>query len=186
MGTRLVPWPFICGIYVGSVGAAVGQTVTLADLQGATIRNRVIYQQEGLRADGQPFLNQATFDNTVTINSENSLTNATAITVEGRVVNSFSGTFALGKPKEVRRSGGGHAVFVFEGGKLTLLSTFKAGGFKRTITFARAAGGLRCSVSAPFARESGAPIFDWTTGSGSRVRTTSIKPMSSSCEVSQR
>jgi hypothetical protein len=179
-------WLLVCCVYTGSVGAAFGETVTLAELQGVAIHDRVIYQEQGLRADGRPFSNQMTFDNVVTINSESSLTNATTITVGGRVANSFSGTFTVGDPKEVRRSGGGHAVFIFEGGKLTLLSTFKAGGFKRTITFTRAAAGLRCGVSAPFARESGAPTFNLTTGGGVDVRMTDIKPISSSCEVSQR
>jgi hypothetical protein len=167
------------------VQAAFGQTVTLAELQGAVIHNKVIYQQEGLRGDGQRFSSQMTFDNTVTINSESSLTNATTITIGDRVTDSFSGTFAVGKPREVSRSGGGHAIFVFEGGRLTLLSTFRAGGFKRAITFTRGAGGLRCSVSAPFARESGAPTFNWTTRSGFDVRTVNLKSISSSCQVSQ-
>ena len=166
--------------------AAFGQTVTLAELRGATIQSRVVYLMEGLRGDGRPFSSQDSFDNTVTINSEDSLTNRTTIANGNRVINSFSGTFTLGKPREVQRSGGGHAVFLFEGGKLTMLASFRTGGFKRTITFARGAGGLECSVSAPFARETGAPIFEWTTPNGANVRVIHIKPISSSCQVSQR
>ena len=52
----------VCCVCAGTVDAAIGQTVTFLELHGATIHHRVIYRQEGLRGDGQPFSNQNTID----------------------------------------------------------------------------------------------------------------------------
>jgi hypothetical protein len=84
--------------------------------------------------------------------------------------------------------GGGHALWVFENGKLIVLQTFKAGAFKATIAFSRRAEGFGCTIHSGFARETGVAAFEWNWTSpivGGDIRMKSIKPVSSSCQVTR-
>jgi len=164
--------------------------VSFADLQGAIIQTRVLYEREGLN-NGRPFQNQGEVVNTITITSANSLTTSvvsTAQTPRGtRTSPTRSGAFTLGQPREVPSAGGGHVLWIFEDGKLINLRTFRAGGYRGTISFSRGPDGLRCAIRAAYAREAGVADWNWVSPiTGTDIQMKSVKPISSSCEVSKR
>jgi hypothetical protein len=184
-------WLLGCSVCVGLSGAASTQgAVSFADLQGAVIQTRVLFQREGL-SNGRPFQNQGEVVNTITITSANSLTTSavsTADTPRGtRTSPTRSGSFTLGQPREIQAAGGGHALWIFEDGQLINLRTFRAGAYKGTISFSRGADGLRCTIRAAYAREAGIADWNWISPiTGTDIQMKSIKPISSSCQVSKR
>jgi hypothetical protein len=97
------------------------------------------------------------------------------------------GTFTIGKPKGVRYLGSGEAVWIFEGGKLVSLRTYREGAFKTVISFSRSSNGLTCSVHAAFAREGGVGAIEFqTAGRGQDIKVLSAKVASTSCHVHTR
>jgi hypothetical protein len=169
---------------------ALGETpVSLADLKGAVIHTRMRYDQEGFR-NNVPFQNQSEIAQTITVESETSLKVSVTVTANTwRGVRSSApslGTVTLGVPREVRSAGGGHVLWLFEDGKFVVLRTFKAGGFRSTISFTRGARGLACTVHSAFARETGTANFRWTSPVvGSDIEMKRMTPISSSCTVSR-
>jgi hypothetical protein len=188
---KIYGWLVACSICVGlSEPARAQQPVSFADLQGAVIQTRVLFQQDGL-SNGRPFQNQAERVSTITITSTNTLTNsvfATAHTPRGpRTSPTRSGSFTLGQPREIPSVGGGHILWIFEDGKLISLRTFRAGGFRSTISFSRGPEGLRCAISAAYAREAGIADWNWISPiTGTDIQMKSVKPISSDCEVVKR
>jgi hypothetical protein len=145
-------WLVACSTCVGLSGPVCAQQpVSFADLQGAVIQTRVLFQQDGL-SNGRPFQNQAERLNTITITSANSLTTSVVSTAYNpwgtRTSPTRSGSFTLGQPREVPSAGGGHVLWIFQDGQLIQLRTLKAGAYKGTISFSRSAEGLRCTFRA--------------------------------------
>src|ERR1700730_8517278 len=98
---RAYGWFLGCSICIGLSGSArAQQSLSFADLQGAVVHTRVLFQQEGL-SNGQPFQNQAETVSTITINSTNTLTTtvvSTAYNPQGtRTCPARSGSFTLGQ-----------------------------------------------------------------------------------------
>lgn len=188
---KIYGWLLGCSICVGLPGAVLAQQgVSFADLQGAVIHTRVLFQQEGL-SNGQPFQNQAEAVSTITIDSSNTLTNtvvSTAYNPQGtRTSPPRSGSFTLGQPREISSAGGGQALWTFQAGKLTNIRTFKAGAYRGTISFTHDADGLRCTLHAAYAREAGVADWNWISPiTGTDIRMKSIKPISSDCQVAKR
>jgi len=101
----------------------------------------------------------------------------------------FGGTVTLGKAGAVTNLGGGHHVWFFERGRLTLLRTYRAGGYKIEIAFTRREDELNCTVRAPFVREIGASSIELESimGAGrANIKILSSKQISSSCKVASR
>ena len=188
---RAYGWFLGCSICVGLSGAVLAQpSVSFADLQGAVIHTRVLFQQEGL-SNGQPFQNQAEAVSTITIDSTNTLTNtvvSTAYNPRGiRTSPPRTGSFTLGQPREVSSAGGGNAMWSFQDGKLINIRSFKAGAYRGTISFSRGAEGLRCTLHAAYAREAGIADWNWISPiSGTDIRMKSIRPISSDCQAAKR
>lgn len=184
-------WLLGCIVCAGASEPAGAQDrVSFADLQGAVIHTRVLFQQDGL-SNGQPFQNQAEVVSTITIDSANTLTNtvvSTAYNPRGvRASPPRTGSFTLGQPREVAAAGGGHALWIFQDGQLINLRTFRAGAYKGTISFSRGPEGLRCSIRPAYAREAGIADWNWVSPiSGTDIQMKSIKPISSSCQVTKR
>jgi hypothetical protein len=131
---RAYGWFLGCSICIGLSGPVrAQQPVSFADLQGAVIHTRVLFQQEGL-SNGQPFQNQAEAVSTITIDSTNTLTNtvvSTAYNPRGiRTSPPRSGSFTLGQPREISSAGGGNAMWSFQDGKLVNIRSFKAGAYR--------------------------------------------------------
>jgi hypothetical protein len=164
--------------------------VSFADLQGAVIHTRALFQQEGL-SNGQPFRNQAETVSTITITSSNTLTTTTVSTAYNpqgtRTSPPRSGSFTLAESREVPSAGGGHVLWTFQDGKLSNIRTFRAGAYRGIISFSRGAEGLRCTLRAAYAREAGIADWNWISPiSGTDIRMKSIKPVSSECQVAKR
>jgi hypothetical protein len=92
-------------------------------------------------------------------------------------------SFTLGHPRQTASMGGGHAVWIFADGVLTMLRTYKVGGFKMSIAFARHETGLTCSIEAPHAREVGAGNIRRESAFGGSWEIISAKQISSSCKI---
>jgi hypothetical protein len=179
---------FVASVICISYRAANAETpVTIAELQGAIIRTRVLAQQEGLH-NGLPFRNTAETNLSITINSPSSLT-ATAVDTAhnprgDRSSPSRSGTFILGKPREVQGPLSGHRLWIFEDGKLTTLGTFQGGGFRTTISFSRGTDGLHCVIHSALAHESGVDGWRWVSPvTGETIQMKTRTPIESSCTV---
>jgi hypothetical protein len=169
---------------------AWSQPVTFADLQGATIEAVVVMQQLR-RSGGQTHSGESRQTWRTVIGPGDTIQSTSSTTASSprgtRTSAPRTGSFTLGKPRAVSDLGGGDAVWVFTNGTLNYLRTYRgAGGYKRTFTFARRAGGLTCTVRTAFARESGVGDIELESPvSGSRVEILSSKQVSSSCRVSK-
>lgn len=87
----------------------------------------------------------------------------------------------IGLPKQAA-TGSGHALWILDGDKLTLLRTFETGGIKAEITI----NGASCSVRAPLVREQGAGnIRRSDSVVGGPVEVLSAKLTSASCRISR-
>ncbi len=93
----------------------------------------------------------------------------------------------LGKVVEPGNLDGGQAVWMFENGALTTLRIYgNAGGFKRTIIFARDGDAFTCKIDAAYLREDGVGRVAFRSAVDN-VPTTILnsKQVSSSCKVSK-
>lgn len=168
--------------------AASAQAVSFADLQGATVEASVTYRQDRRTASGETS-GEVRQNWRLVIGPGEAIQYTSTITASGprgsRSSAPNAGTARLGRPGQARSHGGGHGLWVFMGGTLTFLRTYQGeGGYKRSITFRRGAGGFTCSIRTAFARENGrGPVRFTSPISGSEVEILRAQPISSSCRV---
>jgi hypothetical protein len=177
---------------------AWSQTVTFADLQGSVIEASVVYDQTVRWAGAGRDVRQTRLqtDLRTVIGPGNAITDTWTVMVTShrgtRQSTPETASYTLGRPQQVSNLGGGHAVWTFADGELTFLRTYKTGGYKRTIAFARAAraaggaGGLTCTIRAPVAREEGAGEIRTESPFGGELEVLSRKQVSSTCRVTRR
>jgi hypothetical protein len=178
---------FACAL-VSTLGSlpAWGQTVTLADLDGAIVETSVGYQNTA-RWNGQNVSTQSRTDRKIIMGPadmgrvEWTMTSHSSRGTRTTAPKSYS--FTLGQPRETASMGGGHIVWLFNDGVLTLLRTYKVGGFKMSITFARHDGGLTCSIQQAHAREVGAGNIRRESAFGGSWEIISAKQISSTCRI---
>jgi hypothetical protein len=175
---------------VAPPGAALAQSVTQADLEGHVVEARVVMDQQ-LRREGRDFPAQldqrlrlrflpgAAVEFHVSSTSHTPRGTKPGPDQKGRVV--------IGKVVDARNMDGGQAVWVFEDGALTSLRTYgNAGGYKRTISFARSDKGLTCVVKATFVREEGVGrVATRSVIDNVPVTILSAKQSASNCRVSK-
>ena len=177
-------------LVVGSWPAvAAAQPVTFPDLQGAVIEASVVYHQDRL-SDGEERSGRVQQDWRFVIGPGDQIQYRSVITSFGRRGGSRasapeSGTARLGRPGQPRSHGGGDGVWVFEAGTLTFLRTYRGeGGYRRSIGFRRAGGGLGCTITTAFAREAGTGAIRYTSPvNGRTIEMLRATTLSSSCRV---
>jgi len=175
-----------CAAFV-AVAPAWGQTVTLEDLRGSVIEATLVFEQHGL-ANGRFVSDTYRVDRQMTFGSGDTVQDNVTRTVEGAKRTrrqSGSGSYTLGQAREVSNFGGGHVVYLFSNGALTILRTYKEGGQKVEIAFTRDPAGIGCSIRAPYAREKGGDV-QMTGLFGAHLQHWTQKQISSSCRVSKR
>jgi hypothetical protein len=166
----------------GWAAPALAQAVTWAELQGAVIESASRYTIRILR-DGIERSTMSRGSWKINVGPGQSISGTLTRETRGGI-KTDSGTFTLGRPQKFAD---GDTVWFFENGSLVNLRTFQAGGIKVTYTFTRRAGGLACSVHAPWVRESGeATISRDAVGGIGNVQVLGAKQESSSCSVSRR
>jgi hypothetical protein len=165
------------------------QPVTLSDLKGAVVEASVTLDQRVKRGD-QEFSNQFRQDVNIRFGAD-SIDWTITPTVTGprgtRQGDVRSGKSVLGRPQESRRLGGGDSVWLFADGTLTTLRTYtEAGGYKRSIAFARSGGGITCTARETFMRETGVGRIALRSGIDDVPTTVlSARQVSSSCRVTK-
>ena len=150
---------FVCAAILAALTTpAWGQAVTLADLEGAVVEASVTYQNRALWR-GQPISNQSRSDWKITMGRDGAGRVESTMTVHNergsRTTSPSSSSFIAGRPTQTSGQGGGHRVWIFNNGVLTMLRTYISGGFKVSVAFARGAQGLTCTIRAVHAREVG-------------------------------
>jgi hypothetical protein len=165
---------------------AWAQAVTLAELQGAVIEVTIEYEVVGQR-NGRPFSGRSQDHRKIVIgpgDTEHDVDTTTWFSARGpRVSAPRSGSSNLGQPKVARALGGGHRLLLYESGVLTLMRTFKVGGYKTEIRLARGAEGFTCAATAPMMHESGTDNTRLDSAFGGEVEILSQKQISSSCRI---
>jgi hypothetical protein len=158
------------------------QAVTWAELQGSVIQSSTMFSIHR-RINGREDWDKVRGSWKILVGPGQTITGT--LTREGGAgIKSESATFTLGRPQAFAD---GSTVWFFENGLLVNLRTFQAGGIKVTYTFSRRAGGLACTVKAPFVRESGvATIQRDSIRGGGNVEILGTKIDSSTCRVSRR
>jgi hypothetical protein len=184
----------VCCLAAGAVtmaSSAWPQAVTLADLQGATIRFSSVHNERLIR-DGQERSVDLHTAGQVTIGPGNTVTSSvTSTSVSGRgsrTGSPGSGTFTLGKPGKT--TGGDDVLWILSDNSLVRLRVYgggSGGGQILRIGLRRGADGLHCTFSMPFAREKGAgAIRKGSAVDGVPIEILSWKPVSTSCQVSKQ
>ena len=117
------------------------QTVTPADLEGYAVDTRVVIDQR-TRRDGREFNVQMHFGAQIAFEPDQCCQVRVIVdriwTARSAAGPCKKGRALLGKVIEARNLDGGQVVWMFENGALTTLRIYgNAGGFKRTIHFAR-------------------------------------------------
>jgi hypothetical protein len=172
-----------CALSAFLVGSAFGQqNVTFADLKGAVIHTLVRYENVG-SGNGRPFRNVSESNQTIRIISDQAATFTTVFKNDARQTSpTRSGSFTLGKTLETQ---GGDHHWTFQDGELIHFRTFKAGGWRSTITFTRNGDkGFGCKVRSVFLSESGVAGWNWTSPiTGENIRMHSSRAIYSSCQV---
>jgi hypothetical protein len=165
------------------------QEVTLADLEGMTVRTAnsftARYRNEKGEANGG-----FTLSGVYKIEPSGSLHVSLAReswwdTPNGRKTGQWqrSSNATLGVPQK-DPDGGGDALYLFEDSTLKGLRALQVGGGTTTITFKKSATGLTCTTTLVMAREVGAGATVARSGSeGRRVQILNSKPTSSTCTV---
>jgi hypothetical protein len=170
--------------------SAFGQAVTPADLEGAVVHASVTLDQQ-IQREGRQFGVQLTQQIRIVFRPDSMIDwsiTPTARSARGtRQGPTRKGMIALGKPRDSKFLGGGQAVWIFEDGTLTSLRTYaKAGGYKRTIAFAREGNSFTCTVKDTFVREEGVGYIALHSSiDNAPVRVIGAKQTSSSCKVSK-
>jgi len=167
-------------LFLMQAGAALALTVE--DLHGAKIELRVNYDMRVRRAEGD-------FSTTMDVLWRMSVSDGkisgsvtrTVTTPRGPRTRSHQMNGAIGQPKQAA-TGSGHALWILEGDKLTLLRTFETGGLKAEITI----NGSSCTVRAPLVREQGAGNTKRSDSVvGGSVEVLSARQTSGSCRISR-
>jgi hypothetical protein len=189
MGRRLKPFWLAGGLSALTAAPVWGQPISLADLDGTTVEESVLYDRfSSINGDKSSY--QVKIDRTVSI-AGNTITDTE---VDSRIDSNGThvgptrrgGSWTLGQPKEVQRLGGGHKLWTFSNGTLTLLRVFVGGGYSTQITFQRTTAGLTCTVKAPLLHEIGtAELSIQQNNRGQEVHILSSKQISSSCKVTK-
>jgi hypothetical protein len=182
----LFPWLFV----PAALSPAWAQPMTLADLEGAVIDVRLLREQR-ISREGREFSNQFQSDFKLEIGPAGRIRSTfspTAYTSKGtRTGKVMSGWFTLEQPREVKTSGSGHGVWIFDDGTLTYLRTFHGGGLKMVVTFARNTGEFTCRASESFLREEGVRgIVLESAIDGVPAIVLSAKPISGNCRISKQ
>jgi hypothetical protein len=167
--------------------SALGQDVTLADLEGVVIEARFLRQQTFIR-EGRERTNQVQNDVHIEIGFAGNIqqtVSPTAYTANGaRKGKTTSGAWIIEQPRELASRGGGHGVWIFADRALTFLRTFKGGALKRIFAFARGADGLHCTGTETFAYEQGVHGIHLDSGiNGMPIVILSTKPISATCRI---
>jgi len=169
--------------------AARGQPVSLSDLEGATIDADVVRAQ---------LIERHSHTFSVTVRQHWRV----AIFPEGRVQLTFNtsaqgpfgervapqsgGPFALNQSREVRSRGGGQAIWLFTGNKLTFIRTFPSGALRMRFAVFRGPSGLSCNASGAFAREVGkGPVRLVSPFGGGEIAVLRSRQTSSSCKITK-
>jgi hypothetical protein len=171
---------------------ATDKPVTFAELEGSIVDAKIVRQQVVRRADST-FPVRVQSISKITIRADDwfdvtwySINDTPRGVRQGKTL---SGSYTLNRPAEVNPAnlGGGHGVWKFSDGTLTMLRTYKEGGaFKTEISFSRTAGGFACTANEAFAREGGTgPVVFNSAVDGVQVAILSWKQLSSDCQVSQ-
>ena len=165
---------------------ACGQAVTFSELDGAVVETSVGYQNTA-RWNGRKIFTQSRSDRTITMGPADTGRVEWTMMSRGprgpRTTAPASYSFTLGQPRETAGMGGGHIVWLFDDGVLTMLRTYKVGGYKVSITFARRDGGLVCSMEESHAREVGAGNIRRKSAFGGDWEIISAIQTSSTCKV---
>ena len=129
------------------------QAVTVEELAGASIEVTSGYNMRVRRAEGDfPTTMQLVMRMKIAAGGKISGTvTRTVTTPRGPRTNSRGMSGTIGVPRQ-SGTGSGHALWLLDGNKLTLLRTFETGGFKAEITLS----GSSCSARAPMVKEAGA------------------------------
>jgi len=184
------PYWLAFGLSLYSV-AAVGQPVTLVELEGAVVETTVTMAQQ-IRREGREFPVQLHQQQKITFFSDSKIewtSTPTSHTPRGiRQGPTRTGRMTLGQPGETKQLGGGDFIWIFEDGTLTTLRTYtKQGGYKRTIAFAREGGAINCTAKEAFVREEGVGrIVLRSAIDDAPVEVLSAKQVASTCRVTKR
>jgi hypothetical protein len=166
---------------------APGQGLTIADLEGAKIRVKLITQMLAQREGGPqgPVTTEADWNIVVDPGAKVSWTyQPTSHTRRGtQVGQKIASTATLDEPWHTQN---GEAIWQFNDGNLIFVRSYKGGAVRTIIAFKQDGPSLTCSAGSAFARERGknglimnSPI------DGAPVTIFSWKPASSSCEVTR-
>ena len=169
-------------------GPAWGQTVTLADLEGVVVQASVGYQNHA-RWNGKEIQNRSRTHWTISLGRDGAGRSEWSTTVQnaGRSYTSapISGSFTVAQARQAASLGSGHALWVFDNGVLTLLRTYRAGGFKLSIAFTRSSGRLTCTIRAVNLHEIGAGNTRRDSPFGGDYEIISEIPTGSTCNVTK-
>lgn len=163
--------------------------LALAELEGAVVEATVIMHRV-VQRDGREFAAKFQSDVKLIIGPDDQLKGtiiSTASSPRG-VRKGKPQTFSskVERPKEIKLSGGGHSVWIFDQGTLTHLRTFKGGAYKRDIAFARTSDGVTCTVQETFAQEEGVGHLLMNSPiDNAPMRVVSSKQLTSNCKVTQ-
>ncbi len=169
---------------------AFGQAVTPADLEGYVVEARVVMDQQ-LRREGREFPAKLNQQLRVKFYSDNTIEFELSSVSQGprgpRQVPTRKGRTTLGNIVEARDLDGGQALWSFENGALTSLRIFgNAGGYKRTVRFARDGNGMTCTVNGTYVREEGVGrVATRSALDNVPITILSSKQSSSACKVSK-
>ena len=188
MGGEEVEVRVACFMLAMIAGPACGQTVTLADLEGVVVQASVSYQNHA-RWNGKEIQNHSRTHWTITLRRDGAGRSEWSTTVQnaGRSYTSapISGSFTVAQARQAASLGSGHALWVFDNGVLTLLRTYRAGGFKLSIAFTQNSGHLACTIRAVNARETGAGNTRRDSPFGGEYEIISATPTGSTCNVTK-
>ena len=171
----------LVGLLIASDNGALALTVE--ELNGASLDMTTGYAMRVKRAEGI-FSTNMTVSWRLKVGSEGTIKGTitrTVTTPRGPRTSSRPMSGSIGVPKQVA-IGSGHALWLLDGDKLTLLRTFEAGGIKAEITI----NGSTCSVRAPMVQEQGAGNTRRSNSVvGGAVEVLSSTPTSASCRISR-
>src|SRR5712691_1997877 len=168
------------GLVVSPPSAWAQEPVTAADLVGTTMTASVTSDRV-MRREGRQFPQRYQVDWTIKFVSEDTIRPTfVATSYNPRSVRKTplegGGLVPLGRPAEISSRGGGHRIWIFDPGVLTLLRTYEGGAYKTTFAVTRSEAGFSCTASVSWPRETGVPtIVLRSPYDGGRVEIVSAK-----------
>ncbi len=168
---------------------ARGQPVSLSDLEGSTIEADVVRAQL-IERQSHTFSVTLRQHWRIIISPDGQIQLKFDSSARGpfgeRVAPSSGGFFAVNQLREVRSRGGGQAIWLFAGNKLTFIRTFPSGALRMHFAVFRGRSGLSCSANGAFAREVGkGPIRLESPFGGGEIAILRSKQISSSCRLTK-